>query len=246
MKSLLKVWASSANFRFTEAKLVIFSALSEEEDHEDPNNSGLHVDDALNKPDSSGRVVVNIGHAVGEEDIYLAPQLSRTVKPHQVRLTFNSKICLDAMLTILLLSFQQIGGIRFLYDNIIESPERFNQSQGFGCILAHAMGLGKTIQIVTFCDIFLRHTPGTKIVSNLLLFGLLAITDFIRVKLHSTSRNSTPSMFQDVMCYALFQSTPFRIGCPNLTVGRRRRRPKMRAASTSVDLSGQETSPFTY
>lgn len=54
--------------------------------------------------------------------------------------------------------FFQIGGVRFLFDNIIESVERFSTSTGFGCILAHSMGLGKTLQIVCFCDIFLRHT----------------------------------------------------------------------------------------
>jgi RAD54-like protein 2 len=54
----------------------------------------------------------------------------------------------------------QIGGIRFLYDNIVESAARFESSLGFGCILAHAMGLGKTLQIVSFCDVFLRHTKG--------------------------------------------------------------------------------------
>ncbi|KAL1465223.1 hypothetical protein WDU94_004810, partial [Cyamophila willieti] len=58
----------------------------------------------------------------------------------------------------------QIGGIRFLFDNIIESTERYKTSPGFGCILAHSMGLGKTLQIVSFSDIFLRHTEGRTVV----------------------------------------------------------------------------------
>lgn len=106
----------------------------EEEDDSDPQNSGLHVNDAYNIPDDQGRVVINIGHPEGEEDIFLAPQIARVIKPHQ------------------------IGGVRFLFDNIIESVERFSTSTGFGCILAHSMGLGKTLQLVCFCDIFLRHT----------------------------------------------------------------------------------------
>nr|XP_032510845.1 helicase ARIP4 [Danaus plexippus plexippus] len=104
------------------------------EAEEDPGNSGLHVNDAYNIPDEQGRVLINIGHAENEEDIFLAPQIARVIKPHQ------------------------IGGVRFLFDNIIESVQRFSTSTGFGCILAHSMGLGKTLQIVCFCDIFLRHT----------------------------------------------------------------------------------------
>lgn len=106
----------------------------EDDSDDDPQNSGLHVNDTYNVPDDQGRVVINVGHAENEQDIFLAPQIARIIKPHQ------------------------IGGVRFLFDNIIESIERYDTSTGFGCILAHSMGLGKTLQLVCFCDIFLRHT----------------------------------------------------------------------------------------
>lgn len=52
----------------------------------------------------------------------------------------------------------QVGGLRFLYDNLVESLERFSTSSGFGCILAHSMGLGKTLQVISFIDVLFRHT----------------------------------------------------------------------------------------
>lgn len=55
--------------------------------------------------------------------------------------------------------FIKIGGIRFLYDNIVQSVGRYRHDPGLGCILAHSMGLGKTLQVVAFVDVFLRHTP---------------------------------------------------------------------------------------
>ncbi|CAH2312556.1 helicase ARIP4 isoform X1 [Pelobates cultripes] len=104
-------------------------------------NSGSHVNDALNLPDALGRVLVNINHPPNEKDIFLAPQLAQAVKPHQ------------------------IGGIRFLYDNLVESLERFSGSSGFGCILAHSMGLGKTLQVISFLDVLFQHTSAKTVLA---------------------------------------------------------------------------------
>ncbi|XP_028849328.1 helicase ARIP4-like isoform X2 [Denticeps clupeoides] len=92
-----------------------------------------HMNDNL-LPYAQGHVLVNINHPANESDLYLAPQLARAIKPHQ------------------------IDGVRFLYDNVVESLERYKNSSGFGCILAHSMGLGKTLQVISFIDILLRHT----------------------------------------------------------------------------------------
>jgi len=41
-------------------------------------------EDAYNVPDELGRVLVNVGHRPDEPDIFLAPQIAKAVKPHQV------------------------------------------------------------------------------------------------------------------------------------------------------------------
>ncbi|CAG2115751.1 unnamed protein product, partial [Medioppia subpectinata] len=86
-------------------------------------------DDRHNK--KSCRVVVNLEHPLGEPDVYLSAKISKAVNAHQ------------------------IGGIRFIYDNIIETVDHYKKtpnSDGFGCILSHAMGLGKTLQVIGFCE----------------------------------------------------------------------------------------------
>lgn len=50
----------------------------------DENNVGLHSDDQCNVPNPDGSVLVNTDHPLSEDDILLAPQIAKCVKPHQV------------------------------------------------------------------------------------------------------------------------------------------------------------------
>nr|CDJ84646.1 SNF2-related and DNA RNA helicase domain containing protein [Haemonchus contortus] len=87
----------------------------------------------------TGRLLVNAGHSPEDPDVYVSPYLTHILQPHQ------------------------LGGVRFMYDNIVESLSEFDTSPGFGCILAHSMGLGKTIQVITFIEVFLRVTQAKRV-----------------------------------------------------------------------------------
>ena len=81
---------------------------------------------------AQGRLLINHDRPEGDPDVFVSEHLTDVLKPHQ------------------------LGGIRFLYDNIIENVRDYKNSPGFGCVLAHSMGLGKTLQIIEFVDIFLK------------------------------------------------------------------------------------------
>uniref|UniRef100_A0A1I8HLN3 Helicase ATP-binding domain-containing protein n=1 Tax=Macrostomum lignano TaxID=282301 RepID=A0A1I8HLN3_9PLAT len=103
-------------------------AAADKEDEDDGVDvDGKHAKDEHNVPDVSGRVLVNVSHPEDDSDIYLPSRIAKAIRPHQ------------------------IGGVRFLYDNVVENLQLFNRTPGFGCILAHSMGLGKTLQVCAFC-----------------------------------------------------------------------------------------------
>ena len=110
----------------------------------------------IDNEENLGDILTNISHPSDEPDLFIPKHLCSILKPHQ------------------------IGGIRFLYDNIIQSLHSFQTTPGLGCILAHSMGCGKTIQvisifklsfphgnlsfqIITFLDILLRYTQARSI-----------------------------------------------------------------------------------
>lgn len=78
------------------------------------------------------RLVLEFNPETKESLVEVNPILARQMKDHQVK------------------------GIRFMWDNTIESVEKIEE-EGSGCILAHSMGLGKTFQVIAFVHTLLTH-----------------------------------------------------------------------------------------
>ncbi|KAK2968272.1 hypothetical protein RJ640_016204 [Escallonia rubra] len=78
--------------------------------------------------------IVNAVREEGEEAVRIPSSISTKLKPHQVK------------------------GIQFMWENIIQSIRKVRSGdKGLGCILAHTMGLGKTLQVITFLYAAMRR-----------------------------------------------------------------------------------------
>lgn len=86
-------------------------------------HSKEYTDDWLNYTyTNEGGIVLN-AECGDSSAAFIHPTISDQLKPHQ------------------------ISGVKFLFDNMIVSLNEYAHQEGYGCVLAHSMGLGKTLQV---------------------------------------------------------------------------------------------------
>ncbi|OMJ26776.1 Protein CHROMATIN REMODELING 20 [Smittium culicis] len=71
-------------------------------------------------------ILVNPGHSINEADVFIPEFLGKWLKPHQIE------------------------GVQFMWRNVVMFHKNYENSKQHGCVIAHAMGLGKTLQVITF------------------------------------------------------------------------------------------------
>uniref|UniRef100_A0A182K192 Transcriptional regulator ATRX n=1 Tax=Anopheles christyi TaxID=43041 RepID=A0A182K192_9DIPT len=72
----------------------------------------------------------------------------------------------------------QANGVKFMFDACFESLEQMKESKGSGCILAHCMGLGKTLQVVTLAHTLLASADLTGIERILVVCPLSTVLNW--------------------------------------------------------------------
>ncbi|XP_072930317.1 uncharacterized protein [Epargyreus clarus] len=73
----------------------------------------------------------------------------------------------------------QANGIKFMWDACFESVKRIKKDKGSGCILAHCMGLGKTLQVVSLTHTLLTHGSLTGVSRVLVVCPLSTVLNWV-------------------------------------------------------------------
>ncbi|XP_068157682.1 transcriptional regulator ATRX homolog [Drosophila tropicalis] len=78
----------------------------------------------------------------------------------------------------------QVAGVKFMWDACFETLKDTEEKPGSGCILAHCMGLGKTLQVVTLTHTLLINTRRTGIERVLVITPLSTVNNWAREFVH--------------------------------------------------------------
>lgn len=74
----------------------------------------------------------------------------------------------------------QAVGVKFMWDACFESIGKIEEDHpGSGCILAHCMGLGKTLQVVTLIHTLLANCDETKVERVLVICPVSTILNWV-------------------------------------------------------------------
>ncbi|XP_058060545.1 transcriptional regulator ATRX homolog [Anopheles bellator] len=73
----------------------------------------------------------------------------------------------------------QANGVKFMFDACFESLERMKESKGSGCILAHCMGLGKTLQVVALAHTLTSNSAVTGVERILVVCPLSTVLNWV-------------------------------------------------------------------
>lgn len=73
----------------------------------------------------------------------------------------------------------QANGVKFMWDACFESLNRCEKDHGSGCILAHCMGLGKTLQVITLVHTLLKNSDETGVTRVLVVCPLSTVLNWV-------------------------------------------------------------------
>ncbi|XP_061391965.1 transcriptional regulator ATRX homolog, partial [Musca vetustissima] len=74
----------------------------------------------------------------------------------------------------------QVTGVKFMWDACFETVKDAQEKPGSGCILAHCMGLGKTMQICTLSHTLLANSNKTNVERVLIISPLSTLNNWAR------------------------------------------------------------------
>ncbi|XP_067663405.1 transcriptional regulator ATRX-like isoform X2 [Haliotis asinina] len=72
----------------------------------------------------------------------------------------------------------QVEAAQFMWDCLCETTERIKKKEGSGCILAHCMGLGKTLSVITFVHTMLSNEKKTTMRTCLIVCPLNTVINW--------------------------------------------------------------------